>query len=149
MTYGRIGAREEEEPTSLEKYIRTVAKYFDIGRSGKLISRARCTTPVGNVIPSDKVRWKNYCRCRRDDDRRQRNNFCVFSFPWKRADVENIRSDSGIATVYGVRLRAPYTHEFSEPQSIRSRDCFSDCFGLEGGKEAEWREERALYGHEG
>lgn len=56
--------RERKKIDKSGKYIRTAAKYFDIGRAGarKLISRARCTTPEGSVTLGDKVRWKNYCR---------------------------------------------------------------------------------------
>lgn len=62
----------------------------------------------------------------RDNDRWRRNNFSVpsVSFHFHGNDVESVRRHS----VRSTKVWAPYTHEFPEPQSIRSRDCSSDCF---------------------
>lgn len=89
--------------------------------------RARADMCVCVCVLCRVIKWgRKIMAGMRDNDRRRRNNFGVpsVSFHFHGNDVESVRRDS----VRSTEVWAPYTHEFPEPQSIRSRDCSSDCF---------------------
>jgi len=122
------GSAEPKKRIDLEKYI--LGSQRNILISDENLYLARCTTSEGGVMRRV-IKWGGkIIASARDDDRRRQNNFGVpsVSFHFHGNDVGSIRRDSDGSTDGW----APYTHEFPEPQSIRSRDCSSDCFGLNG-----------------
>jgi len=128
-------AEPEKRIDNLEKYI--LGSQRNILISDENLYLARCTTPEGGVTRRV-IKWGGKIIAgARDDDRRRQNNFGVpsVSFHFHGNDVGSIRRDSEGSTDGW----APYTHEFPEPQSIRSRDCSSDCFGLNGSGRKEGR----------
>jgi len=141
MNYEEIEKTRKETQQPREIHIRIAIEIFWY-RTSRNLYFARWTTPEGGVTRRV-IKWdrKIIAGARDDDDRRRRNNFGVpsVSFHFHGNDVGSIRRNSERSTDGW----APYTHEFPEPQSIRSRDCSSDCFGLNGSRRKEADREHA------